>query len=66
VKRKPVSVEVTRRNGVRVKVTRWSDGGRVVEADCDCFGYSFRVHTSLDCPNRRTQVEAPEEPKEPA
>ncbi len=38
---------------VKVKVTRTADG-TVVEAECQCFGYSFRVHSSPVCPLLRS------------
>lgn len=45
----PSAVEVTVRNGVRVKVTRFC-GGTTVEADCQCFGAPFRAHSTTACP----------------
>jgi hypothetical protein len=44
------SVTETVKNGVRVRV-EISDNGRVVIADCQCFGHSFRVHSNENCPN---------------
>jgi hypothetical protein len=38
------------KNGVRVIVHLWSDGGRVVDADCQCFGERGRVHSDPRCP----------------
>lgn len=43
--------EVTHRNGVRVAITKYPDG-RVVDADCQCFGHAFRTHSNSACPNR--------------
>jgi len=42
------TVERRDRNGVRVKVTRGSNGS-VVEADCHCYGIPGRLHSTPDC-----------------
>ena len=43
-------VEDQSMNGVKVLVHRWPDGNTAVEADCSCFGTSFRCHNSTACP----------------
>jgi hypothetical protein len=49
-------------NGVRVIVTR-SEGGSVVEADCQCFGMLWRLHSNPYCPllirSKRSWVQLP-------
>lgn len=58
-------IERTKKNGVRVKITHWFDEqgslGRVVEADCDCYGNDRRLHSSCACPNLRRQERLEEE-----
>jgi len=48
--RKDPKAERQDRNGVIVKVWRWSGEGSTVEATCECFGHPLRVHTASDCP----------------
>jgi hypothetical protein len=36
-------------NGVRIIVHRFKNGSTVVEADCQCFGHTFRSHSSVRC-----------------
>ncbi len=43
-------------NGVRVIVHR-VEGGTYVEADCQCFGVTFRVHSDPNCPVRLRALE---------
>lgn len=38
------------RNGVRVVVYRYASGGSWVDADCQCFGSTGRLHSNPDCP----------------
>lgn len=45
-------IEDFSRNGVKVKKYTWPDGNTSVQADCQCFGYDFRMHSRMDCPNR--------------
>ena len=47
-----VTVEDQSRNGVRVIVTRYRDGGTYVDASCSCFGSTSRTHSWENCPNR--------------
>jgi hypothetical protein len=49
VPEKPV-LEDQSRNGVRVHVRRFKNGSTVVDADCQCFGLAFRLHSSSGCP----------------
>lgn len=49
-------VEDQSKNGVRVIVTLWNEGGRTVEADCQCFGHPKRVHSHDFCPLRLAQL----------
>ena len=46
---KPTRIDQSK-NGVKVIVTRFEDGGTVVEADCQCFGMPGRVHSNSYCP----------------
>lgn len=52
--RQPVREEPTRedqsRNGVRVIVYRFKNGSTAVDASCQCFGHTFRLHSSENCP----------------
>jgi len=48
----------TVRNGVKVSVTIHPGEGRTVEADCQCFGYEGRCHTSQECPLFKKQQRA--------
>lgn len=43
------------KNGVRVIAHRSAEGS-TVDADCECFGSNFRVHSREDCPNRLRQI----------
>jgi len=51
-----VKIEIQTRNGVKVKVIRTYDAlglvGSVVEADCNCFGLPFRMHSNQTCNNK--------------
>ena len=50
------------RNGVRVHVHRFKNGGTVVDTDCQCFGLPFRLHTNDHCPLlRRLRARAAKE-----
>ena len=49
VPEKPV-VEDQSRNGVRVIVYRYEGRGTVVDASCQCFGSTSRLHSSESCP----------------
>lgn len=59
------TIEDRTRNGVRVRVEKVSDEhgpvGRVVLADCQCFGHPLRVHSTEFCPNRLAQIAARED-----
>ncbi len=37
-------------NGVRVTKFRFKNGSTVVDATCQCFGLSFRLHSNERCP----------------
>jgi hypothetical protein len=37
-------------NGVRVHVYRFANGGTTVDASCQCFGHTGRVHSNDRCP----------------
>ena len=50
-----VTIEDQSKNGVRVIVHRSAEGS-TVDADCECFGSNFRVHSREDCPNRLRQI----------
>lgn len=43
-------------NGVRVIVIRFPSGGTTVEADCQCFGLPWRVHSTPSCPRLKEQT----------
>ncbi len=47
-----VTEEDQSRNGVRVIVTRYKDGGTTVDASCSCFGSNMRAHNNPSCTNR--------------
>jgi len=47
----PFTVEQVVRHGVIVRITRFARGGTVVEASCQCFGHSMRLHSNVSCPN---------------
>ena len=49
---KPIKIEDQSRNGVKVLVSYWPDG-TTVEADCNCFGFTNRAHSTEDCPVTR-------------
>jgi hypothetical protein len=55
-KKKPFSIEQTVRNGVRVRITRWADGGTSVETDCWCLGYPCHTHSTVGCPLLQRQM----------
>ena len=44
------TVEDQSKNGVRVTVYRFKDGGTSVDADCSCHGMTFRTHSHTHCP----------------
>jgi hypothetical protein len=45
-----------------VHVHRFKNGGTVVDADCQCFGLPFRLHTNDRCPLlRRLRARAAKE-----
>jgi hypothetical protein len=46
-----VRVEMTVKNGVKVKVAHFEGGGTSVEATCHCFGHPLRTHSNPYCPN---------------
>lgn len=48
VREQPVHDDQSR-NGVRVIVHRFKNGSTVVEADCQCFGATFRAHSNDRC-----------------
>lgn len=37
-------------NGVTVTVYRYKNGSTVVDAICQCFGASYRLHSNEKCP----------------
>ena len=37
-------------NGVTVTVYHFNNGGTVVDASCQCFGTTFRLHSNDRCP----------------
>ena len=37
-------------NGVKVIKYRFKDGGTYVDASCQCFGHTGRIHSSESCP----------------
>jgi hypothetical protein len=37
-------------NGVKVIVFRFKNGSTVVDASCQCFGTTFRLHSNERCP----------------
>jgi hypothetical protein len=43
------NIRVQDRNGVKVRV-HLHDNGTTVDADCQCFGSSQRLHTNPFCP----------------
>lgn len=43
------TIEDQSRNGVKVIVYKFNNGNTTVEADCNCFGYSFRLHSNQYC-----------------
>jgi hypothetical protein len=47
---KQYTVEDQSKNGVRVTVYRFHDGGTTVDADCSCHGTTFRAHSHDRCP----------------
>lgn len=38
------------RNGVTVTVYRYKNGSTVVDATCQCFGATYRLHSNERCP----------------
>lgn len=38
------------RNGVSVIVYRFKNGGTIVDASCQCFGSTRRLHSNANCP----------------
>lgn len=51
-----VTIENQDRNGVKVRVHRSSEGS-VVFADCKCFGFETRCHSTDRCPVYRRAVQ---------
>jgi hypothetical protein len=51
-RRKLPVVEDQSRNGVKVLVSRYPDGGTTVDAACDCLGGN-RAHSNPECPSLR-------------
>ena len=49
VPEKPI-VEDQSANGVKVTVYRFKNGSTIVDAACQCFGATFRLHSSERCP----------------
>jgi len=52
---KPVKTDQSK-NGVKVMVTKFPDGGTIVESDCQCFGIEGRVHSNQFCPLLRKSL----------